>query len=133
MLDEEIIKKYMQNNFPNSEFKIVKSEHGSIPMDTKIKAGSQKYITKIGSYSGATRASTGYTFINIQKQVDHIIELLPRILMGKGTQKSNFHSYFLRKMDQVFLDIVDDDPEFYEGRTNKIIFIKKPRCANKIS
>ena len=24
------------------------------------------YITKIGSYSGATRASTGYAFINIQ-------------------------------------------------------------------
>ena len=87
MLDEEIIKKYMQNNFPNSEFKIMKSEYGSIPMDTKIKAGSQKYITKIGSYSGATRASTGYTFINIQKQVDHIIQLLPRILMGKGTPK----------------------------------------------
>ena len=102
MLDEEIIKKYMQNNFPNSEFKIVKSEHGSIPMDTKIKAGSQKYITKIGSYSGATRASTGYTFINIQKQVDHIIQLLPRILMGKGTPKNNFHSYLLRKWIRYF-------------------------------
>ena len=124
MLDEEIIKKYMQNNFPNSEFKIMKSEHGSIPMDTKIKAGSQKYITKIGSYSGATRASTGYTFINIQKQVDHIIQLLPRILMGKSTPKNNFHSYLLRKMDQVFLDIVDNDPDFMKGALIKLFSSK---------
>ena len=124
MLDEEIIKKYMQNNFPNSEFKIMKSEHGSIPMDTKIKAGSQKYITKIGSYSGATRASTGYTFINIQKQVDHIIQLLPRILMGKNTPKNNFHSYLLRKMDQVFLDIVDNDPDFMKGALIKLFSSK---------
>ena len=124
MLDEEIIKKYMQNNFPNSEFKIMKSEHGSIPMDTKIKAGSQKYITKIGSYSGATRASTGYTFINIQKQADHIIQLLPRILMGKSTPKKNFHSYLLRKMDQVFLDIVDNDPDFMKGALIKLFSSK---------
>ena len=63
-------------------------------------------------------------FINIQKQADHIIQLLPRILMGKSTPKKNFHSYLLRKMDQVFLDIVDNDPDFMKGALIKLFSSK---------
>ena len=93
-------KKIYAEQFSN-EFKIMKSEHGSIPMDTKIKVVLKNTLQKL-HYSGATRASTGYTFINIQKQVDHIIQFLPRILMGKGTPKNNFHSYLLRKWIRSF-------------------------------
>ena len=75
-----------------------------------IKNSSTKSITKIGSFSGATRASTGYTFINIQKQADNIINHLPDIISKRRKIKKNYHSFILRKMDEVFLKIVNEEP-----------------------
>ena len=109
-LDKKYIEEYVKENYSQSNFKIRKTEYGSIPMDANIKNSSTKSITKIGSFSGATRASTGYTFINIQKQVDNIINHLPDIISKRRKIKKNYHSYILRKMDEVFLKIVNEEP-----------------------
>jgi lycopene beta-cyclase len=82
-------------------------------MDTNINSMSEKYITKIGSFSGATRASTGYTFINIQKQSDDLVKLLPNINSMKT--KKNFHPLVLRKMDDIFLNIVSENPNYMKN------------------
>ena len=51
------------------EYNLIRSEYGVIPMSPRLPAPDQvKNIHKIGIRSGATRASTGYTFLNIQKQ-----------------------------------------------------------------
>jgi len=110
-LDNIFIKKYMKDNFNEVSYKIEKNEFGAIPMDSEINNLSTQGVTKIGSYSGATRASTGYTFINIQKQVDNIVKYLPDIIAKNKKVNKNYHSYLLRKMDKVFLEIVKKEPE----------------------
>ena len=113
MLDLNYIDEYMNINYKGKKYKIEKTEFGSIPMDININSISEKYITKIGSYSGATRASTGYTFINIQKQSDELVKLIPNVSNIKA--KKNFHPFILRKMDDVFLNIVSENPNYMKN------------------
>ena len=113
MLDLNYIDEYMNINYKGKKYIIEKTEFGSIPMDININSISKKYITKIGSYSGATRASTGYTFINIQKQSDELVKLIPNISNIKA--KKNFHPFVLRKMDDVFLNIVSENPNYMKN------------------
>ena len=113
MLDLNYIDEYMNINYKGKKYIIEKTEFGSIPMDININSISEKYITKIGSYSGATRASTGYTFINIQKQSDELVKLIPNVSNIKA--KKNFHPFVLRKMDDVFLNIVSENPNYMKN------------------
>ena len=113
MLDLNYIDEYMNINYKGKKYIIEKTEFGSIPMDININSISEKYITKIGSYSGATRASTGYTFINIQKQTDELVKLIPNI--NNIRAKKNFHPLILRKMDDVFLNIVSENPNYMKN------------------
>tara|TARA_B110000285_G_scaffold183678_1_gene207936 strand:- start:183 stop:761 length:579 start_codon:yes stop_codon:yes gene_type:complete len=114
-LDDKYIEGYMASEYKNTKYKIEKKEHGSIAMDPTICNLSNTYITKIGAYSGITRASTGYTFINIQKQLDEITE---HIEIGKNTKyKTNkyFHSFVLRKMDSIFLKMIKENPAYMKA------------------
>ncbi|MDG2171386.1 MAG: lycopene cyclase family protein [Gammaproteobacteria bacterium] len=110
MLNEDYINEYMKLNYRNEKYEIEKVEFGSIPMDTSINSLADSYITKIGSYSGATRASTGYTFINIQKQTDRLANLLPNLKSSRN--KKYFHSLVLRNMDNIFLKILSRNPSY---------------------
>ena len=114
-LNDKYIESYIASKYKDTEYRIEKKEHGSIPMDPTISNLSNSYITKIGAYSGVTRASTGYTFINIQKQLDRITE---RIEIGKNkTYKTDkyFHSFVLRKMDSIFLKIIKENPAYMKA------------------
>ena len=122
-LDENYINKYMENNYKNEGFVIEKKEFGMIPMDVNINGESYNYITKIGSNSGVTRASTGYTFINIQKQCDGLIKKILKNDKNIRTRK-NFHSLLLRKMDSVYLNIVKDDPAYMKSALIKLFKTK---------
>ena len=101
MLDVEYINQYMSINHKNKKYNIEKIEFGSIPMDTKIDNTSESYITKIGSYSGATRASTGYTFINIQRQTENIAKIIPNIKSSQIKKKLP-PSYFKKNGFSIF-------------------------------
>jgi len=114
-LDEKYIKDFLKENYNLSNINIEKTEAGRIPMDTLISSSCNSYITKIGSYSGATRASTGYTFINIQKQTDKIFSSIDEIYKGKYKGKKYFHSFVLRKMDEIFLRLIEDNPEYMKN------------------
>ncbi len=118
MLNIDYIDQYMSENHEDKKYIIEKVEFGAIPMDTEIDNSSACYITKIGAYSGATRASTGYTFINIQKQSENIAKLIPNI--GPSKIKKNFHPFILRKMDKVFLSIVSNNPNYMKYALMKL-------------
>ena len=107
---------YIKERFGDG-YSVVREEYGEIPLTTDIKLNENKsnYI-KIGIPAGSTRASTGYTFLNIQKQADEYIKMLngnkfieyPRTLKNK----------ILRKMDNLLLMIIRDHP----SESKKILF-----------
>ena len=98
-------------------YSVVREEYGEIPLTTNIKLNENKsnYI-KIGIPAGSTRASTGYTFLNIQKQADEYI----RMLNGKKfiEYPKTFKNKVLRKMDNLLLMIIRDHP----SESKKILF-----------
>jgi len=111
-LDDKYIESYMASEYKNTKYSVEKKEYGSIPMDPNISNTSNNYITKIGAYSGATRASTGYTFINIQKQIDGITKSIKRNEHNTCKPNKYFHSFLLRKMDSIFLSIIKENPDY---------------------
>ena len=75
--------------------------------NTKLNNNKSNYI-KIGIPAGSTRASTGYTFLNIQKQADEYMKMLN----GKSfiEHPKTFKNKILRKMDNLLLMIIKDHP-----------------------
>ena len=124
-LDIKYIEKYMEKNYKGIKYNIDKTELGKIPMDVNLNSNCNfEYITKIGAYSGVTRSSTGYTFINIQKQSDRIMKNLNNL----NKIKKYHHSYILRKMDNIFLKILKDNPGYIKKALIKL-FKSKDQVA----
>jgi len=99
------------------QYDLIRSEYGVIPMSPKIpQHDSIENVHKIGIRSGATRASTGYTFLNIQKQSDFLVKKI------RGIKSANplltVKSKVLRKMDRILLDIIKNEPK----KAKNIIF-----------
>ncbi len=57
-------------------YDILEIEFDKIPMTTHHFKRTQKNIINIGINGGATRASTGFTFLSIQKQTKHLVQQL---------------------------------------------------------
>lgn len=92
------------------QYNLIRSEYGVIPMSPKLpEHDSLENVYKIGISSGATRASTGYTFLNIQKQSDYLVKKI------KGKKSIDplltIKSKVLRKMDYILLGIIKNEPK----------------------
>ena len=92
------------------EYNLIRSEYGVIPMSPRLPAPDQvKNVHKIGIRSGATRASTGYTFLNIQKQSEFFVKRI------NGIHSKNplltLKAKVLRKMDGILLRIIKNEPK----------------------
>ena len=99
------------------QYTLARSEYGVIPMSPKLPdTETIPNVYKIGIRSGATRASTGYTFINIQKQSDYLIRKIKNLhsINPLLTTKSKI----LRKMDSILLRIIKNEPK----KAKNIIF-----------
>jgi lycopene beta-cyclase len=59
-----------------SNYDILEIEFDKIPMTTHHFKRSKKNIINIGINGGATRASTGFTFLSIQNQTKHLVQQL---------------------------------------------------------
>jgi lycopene beta-cyclase len=106
---------YILNEF--GQFKLIRSEYGVIPMSPTLPALDQvKNVHKIGIRSGATRPSTGYTFLNIQKQSEFFAKKIKGIY-GKNPLLT-IKAKILRKMDGILLRIIKNEPK----RAKDIIF-----------
>ena len=78
---EVFLKKYLKKYFHKSEYKIIKTEAGIIPMTTyPFHMDSDKNITKIGTAGGWVKPSTGYSFKNCEK---YSIKILDNIKKGR--------------------------------------------------
>ncbi|MFO7823486.1 MAG: lycopene cyclase family protein [Cyclobacterium sp.] len=108
---QQQLQKYIRNNLGISQFKILRKEHGFIPMTTNKMVGETfPSIIHSGTVGGCTKASTGYTFHNIQLHCKNIVESMVKTPSGKlpshYVRKSRFRFY-----DNIILNIAYKWPE----------------------
>lgn len=104
------IKEYINKNY-QTNYSIIREEYGEIPLTTIIRKNKKNSkLTNIGIPAGSTRASTGYTFLNIQKQAD---EYIKKLAGNDYKEYSNtLKNIILRKMDNILLMIIKDNPVY---------------------
>jgi len=73
----EELQRYMEEFFPDESFEIESEEFGIIPMTNfKFDLQNGSHIINLGTAGGHTKACTGYTFKNIQKITEAIVNNL---------------------------------------------------------
>lgn len=107
---ETQIKKYIHENLGEQTYEITFREQGSIPMTTFDfgKPTSQHVIT-LGTLAGCSKPSTGYTFHNIQKHCQSIVNALENNVDAKNLvwkRKARFNFY-----DNIILNIAKKWPQ----------------------
>jgi lycopene beta-cyclase len=73
------LKSYLNEFLQLSDYQIIEDEFGVIPMyDHPFEAKQGERIINLGTKGGMSKASTGYTFTNIQKHSDWLVEILAK-------------------------------------------------------
>ena len=101
------IEQYLLQEFglQRAEYEVVGQERGYIPMtDHRFTRRVSPRITALGTAGGATRPSTGYTFLAIQRSV---VDLVDRIIGGAPDAVEPSCSL----LDAVFLRFLADHPK----------------------
>lgn len=103
------ISDYMRAVVGQPEFTVIQSEKGRIPMAELAKHDPN--LLGIGSNGGCLRASSGYAFSFIQKQVSHLATMLAN---GDKIQQQNQIKNPIRRadrwMDRIFLAVISHHP-----------------------
>jgi lycopene beta-cyclase len=102
---DTVIKEYITTHFPNKSYTIVHEEIGAIPMTSQVFEQSKHPIYVIGTLGNAVKASTGYAFQFIQKQVSKIVSALEQGKQIDTSIHTTRHSFY----DAVLLYILDHD------------------------
>ena len=99
------LRNYINNNLHIDDFEIIREESGVIPMTKKkFPVHHNKRIIHIGTAGGCVKASSGYAFQFIQKQVAEIISKLKK---GKSPIiRCTFQDKKFRLYDKTFLDVL---------------------------
>ncbi len=101
---DEALKKYINKNLQITDYKILHSEFGIIPM-TDYKFPTQKgNIINIGTAAGCVKPSSGFAFKFIQK---HIKQIVTQLQKGKAPIIENtFNDKKFRLYDSVLLEVL---------------------------
>lgn len=103
---EEAIKAYLENDLNCSDYEIIETEMGSIPMTCyNFNELDSPNIRHIGMAGGWAKASTGYTFMSTTKKIPKLIEY---IKTGKALNKLSFKTKFWY-YDLLFLDVLSQN------------------------
>lgn len=109
------IETYLHNRYHLQTYTIHKKESGIIPMTDASFKRHQQRIINIGTAGGDTRASTGYTFLNIQHSARQIATLLaqnkPPIPANSIPRRHRFYDSTLL---HVLADQKNNGPEVFE-------------------
>jgi lycopene beta-cyclase len=70
------LRQYMEGVLKEPQYEIVEEEWGVIPMTTYSFPRGSGRIVPIGSLAGASKPSTGYTFLRIQQHCQQLVKLL---------------------------------------------------------
>lgn len=102
------IKKYINIYLNISDFEIIETEIGQIPMTTfPFYKFNTKQVTNIGTAGGWVKPSSGYSFKNSQKKVSQILDnIKSNSIPSKNLFKSKYRFY-----DKVFLQVLKDNNE----------------------
>jgi lycopene beta-cyclase len=101
---DEAIEKYIDEILRISNYEIVETEFGVIPMtDYKFPSRQGKYVINIGSLGGSSKPSSGYTFTRIQKHTKAIADALEKGISPDISANSGFRYRFY---DSVLLNIL---------------------------
>lgn len=93
------------------DYEIIEKESGNIPMTSfKFHKKNSKNILYIGTAGGWTKASTGYTFKNVEKKTKHLLEFLKKEEDFLKFQKINIFWY----TDLLMLKVLSDDNSYGE-------------------
>lgn len=114
---DEAIREYISEVLQINDYQIAEKEFGIIPMTNYVFPHTQgKHIINIGSAGGASKPSSGYTFMRIQKHVQKITEALEKnIYPGmNGNSPPRYRFY-----DSVLLNILKNN-----GHLSEWIFSK---------
>ena len=121
---KKYIKEYIKEYYHTSDYEILKSESGVIPMTSyPFHEDSTKNITKIGSAGGWIKPSTGYSFKNCEK---NSLKILYNIKKGKSLAISPKKKY--KFLDKILLGVLS---QF--NHLGEIIFynmVKKNKTGN---
>lgn len=103
---EIAIKDYV-NNLGANDFKIIATEQGNIPMTTyPFWKSNTKNILNIGSAGGWTKASTGFTFKNADRETDRLIIFLKKpVIDFRKFKKANKFTFY----DDLFVTVLYTD------------------------
>jgi len=94
---------YISGQLNSNDYKVTGEEFGIIPMTNYRFTTSDHNIINIGTAGGQTKASTGYTFMSIQKNAAAILQDL---LMGKKPLKEKNTSARYHFYDSVLLNVL---------------------------
>jgi lycopene beta-cyclase len=98
-----LLKNYILEHLKLKNYTIIHSEKGVIPMSSAQCAIGENNIINIGTAGGQTKASTGYTFNNIQKNSKKIVEcILQNNNFSALSQKPKKFAWY----DHVFLHVL---------------------------
>jgi lycopene beta-cyclase len=102
----DILETYLRKhwNLDRKDYDISQEEEGNIPMTDALFKKSEGSVIYLGMAGGDTRASTGFTFLNIQRRVDKIIKSLQKgNHPGESRQFDRFRWY-----DSVLLRVLEE-------------------------
>lgn len=89
----------------SAEFRVIAEEGGYIPMtDHVFVRHPSSHVTRLGMLGGATRPSTGYTFLGIQRSCRRLVDTL----LGDGMDVAEPACSLL---DSIFLRFLSDRPD----------------------
>ena len=116
---EEYIKEYLSKYYSTTDYKIIKSEYGIIPMTSyPFYKESTKNITKIGTAGGWVKPSTGFSFKNCEK---YSLKILKNIKEGKKIGIIPEKKYYF--LDKILLGVLSQYN--YRGETVFYKMIKR--------
>lgn len=125
---EEAIKKYLNENLKCSDYRILETEKGSIPMTCyDFKEHHSNNIRYIGTAGGWAKPSTGYTFSSTAKKIPKLIAFLKT---GKPLKELNFKNRFWY-YDLLFLDVLHAKNEHGHRIFQSLFKKRKPQLIFK--
>jgi lycopene beta-cyclase len=88
--------------------KVLRRERGLIPMDAGHVAPARPGVVPLGLRGGASRPSTGYSFVRIQEMTDRAAAALRA---GRAPEPPRLDGPVTRRMDKLFLKVLRRHPD----------------------
>lgn len=101
------LKKYFENDLKITDYQVSETEYGVIPMsDEAVERFVGKHVVKIGMSGGATKASTGYTFLRSQRDLQTMVKNLAE--KGSPVVEIPWLARRFKLYDSVLLNVLEN-------------------------